>query len=56
MIHALRNVFIYIGIYTSIAIIWRIYELIRYKELKPNDKDVLITILIAGILWIWFKI
>lgn len=37
-------------IYTSIKFFWQTYELRKYKEIRPNGRDVLIALVLALIL------
>lgn len=48
----LLKIFIYIGIYTTISTLWRLYELRKYKEIRPNNRDILTAMILAGILYI----
>lgn len=36
-----------IGIYSTIANIWRTYEEAKYKELRPNSQDTAITAILS---------
>lgn len=49
---SLLKIFIYIGIYTTISTLWRLYELCKYKEIRPNNRDILTAMILAGILYI----
>jgi accessory gene regulator protein AgrB len=46
----LLYIFAYIGIYTTIATIWRSYEQLKYKELRPNNDDTIICFIISYLL------
>lgn len=48
----LLKIFVYIGIYTTISTIWRLYELRKYKEIRPNHRDILTAMILAAILYI----
>lgn len=50
LIYTLRELFVYIGIYTTIKFFWQMYELRKYKEIRPNGRDALIALVLALIL------
>ncbi len=47
----MRNIFMYCGVYTTIATIWRLYERKKYGEEKPSEKDTNIALWVALIIW-----
>ena len=46
----MKNLFLYIGVYTTIATLWRAYELEKYKKLKPRNGDTVIALVLAFII------
>lgn len=50
-----KNIFLFVGIYTTIANIWRAYEYVRYKQITPRDKDTLIALCLAIIIYLMIK-
>lgn len=48
----LLKIFVYIGIYTTISTLWRFYELRKYKEVRPNNQDILTAMILAAILYL----
>lgn len=46
----LKDIFTLVGIYTTIATIWRFYELVQYGQITPKEQDtrnaILLTIVI----------
>lgn len=50
LIYTLRELFVYIGIYTTIKFFWQMYELLKYKKVRPNGRDALIALVLALIL------
>lgn len=50
LIYTLRELFVYIGIYTTIKFFWQMYKLRKYKEIRPNSRDALIALVLALIL------
>lgn len=47
----MKNIFLFIGIYTTIANTWRAYEYVRYKKITPRDRDTLIAIILAIVVY-----
>lgn len=47
---ALLYIFAWIGIYSTIATIWRTCETIKYKELRPSTDDTIIAIILSYLL------
>lgn len=43
----LLYIFAYVGIYSTIATLWRAYEKLRYNELRPNNDDTIMTLIIS---------
>lgn len=48
----LVKIFVYIGIYTTISTLWKLYELHKYKEIRPNNQDIIIAMILAAILYL----
>lgn len=53
MLNFLRHLFMYMGIYTTIASTWRLYEHIKYKKVTARNKDTIIALLLALIIWLF---
>lgn len=53
MLNFLRHLFMYMGIYTTIASTWRLYEHIKYKKVTARNKDTIIALLLAFIIWLF---
>ena len=51
----MKNLFLMIGIYTTIANIWRAYEFAKYKKIKPKDKDTIIAMALSVIIYIFVR-
>lgn len=51
----LKSVFLIIGIWRSIVLIWQLYEKIRYKEIRPNPRDTWIALLLTLLLFQIFR-
>lgn len=49
--YTLIRIFTYVGIYTTISTIWKVYELKKYKEVRPNSRDALIDIVLTTIIY-----
>ena len=48
--HAIREVMIYIGIYSTISFFWRFYEQRRYGRPIPKNRDTVIALALALLL------
>lgn len=48
----LKNIFTMVGIYSTISTTWRSYELIRYGRVTPKDKDAVIAMLLAILIYL----
>lgn len=46
----LREIFIYIGIYTTIATIWREIERAKYEKTIPRNRDTVIALVGAYVI------
>ena len=51
----LKNIFLFIGIYTTIANAWRVYGYARYKKITQKDKDTIIALVLALIIYLNIK-
>ena len=51
----LKNIFLFVGIYSSIANIWRAYEYISYKKITPIYKDTIIALILSLIIYLNIK-
>lgn len=47
----IKNIFSFVGIYTTIANAWRAYEYARYKKITPKYRDTLIAIILAIVVY-----
>lgn len=52
----LQNLLLYVGCYSAIGSIWRLYEILRHKKVTPRNRDTWITLGLAFILWLFVKI
>ncbi len=50
----LKNIFIYVGVYTTIATIWRIYEIKKYGKIQPKKRDNIIAFVLAFVISCFF--
>lgn len=51
----IKNIFMFVGIYSTIANIWRGYEIIKYRKITPSDRDTLIALYLAVIIYLMIK-
>lgn len=50
----LKNIFIYVGVYTTIATIWRIYEIKKDGTIQPKKRDNIIAFVLAFVISCFF--
>ena len=51
----IKNIFLFIGIYATVADTWRAYEYVRYKKITPRDKDTIIAFILSLIIYLNIK-
>lgn len=48
----MKNIFIMVGIYSTISTTWRTYEFIRYRKITPKAKDTVIAMILAVLIYL----
>lgn len=51
----IKNIFMFVGIYSTIANIWRDYEILKYGKITPRDMDTLIALCLAVVIYLLIK-
>lgn len=52
MLGLIKDTFLYVGIYTTIANVWKVCELFRYGEIKPRDRDTVIALILTALIYV----